>query len=74
MASKEILCANLDGRVQFNEVAREYRLSVSHFSRAFRRSMGAAPHNWLLARRVEVAKERLRDDRLSLSGVALAGR
>jgi AraC family transcriptional regulator len=70
--AKEILCANLDGRVQLNEVARECRLSVSHFSRAFRRSMGVAPHNWLLTRRVEVAKEKLRDDRLSLLDVALA--
>jgi AraC family transcriptional regulator len=70
--AKEILCANLDGRVQLKEVARECRLSVSHFSRAFRRSMGAAPHNWLLTRRVEAAKDKLRDDRLSLSDVALA--
>jgi AraC-like DNA-binding protein len=70
--AKEILCTNLDGRVQLKEVARECRLSVSHFSRAFRRSMGVAPHNWLLTRRVEVAKEKLRDDRLSLSDVALA--
>ena len=36
------------------------------------RTMGVAPHNWLLTRRVEVAKEKLRDDRLSLSDVALA--
>ena len=54
-----------------SEVARECRLSVSHFSRAFRRSMGVAPHNWLLTRRVEAAKEKLRDDRLSLLDVAL---
>jgi AraC family transcriptional regulator len=58
--------------VQLKEVARECRLSVSHFSRAFRRSMGVAPHNWLLTRRVEVAKEKLRDDRMSLMDVALA--
>jgi AraC family transcriptional regulator len=58
--------------VPLKEVARECRLSVSHFSRAFRRSMGAAPHNWLLTRRVEAAKDKLRDDRLSLSDVALA--
>jgi AraC family transcriptional regulator len=45
---------------------------VSHFSRAFRRTMGVAPHNWLLMRRVEVAKEKLRENRLSLSDVALA--
>jgi AraC-like DNA-binding protein len=70
--AEEILCTNLDGRVQLKEVARECRLSVSHFARAFRRSMGVAPHSWLLTRRVEVAKEKLRDDRLSLSDVALA--
>jgi AraC family transcriptional regulator len=68
--AKEILCANLDGRVPLKEVARECRLSVSHFSRAFRSTMGAAPHNWLMARRVEVAKEKLRDRRLSLLDVA----
>ena len=58
--------------MQLNEVARECRLSVSHFSRAFRRSMGVAPHSWLLTRRVEAAKEKLRDDRLTLLDVALA--
>jgi AraC family transcriptional regulator len=70
--AKEILCANLGGRVPLKDVAQECRLSVSHFSRAFRRSLGAAPHNWLLTRRVELAKEKLRDDRLTLSDVALA--
>jgi len=70
--AKEILCANLDGRVPLKEVAQECRLSVSHFSRAFRCSLGVAPHNWLLTRRVEAAKQKLRDDRLSLSDVALA--
>jgi AraC-like DNA-binding protein len=70
--AKEILCANLDGRVPLKELAQECRLSVSHFSHAFRRSMGAAPHNWLLTRRVEAAKQKLRDHRLTLSDVALA--
>jgi AraC family transcriptional regulator len=53
------------------DVARECRLSVSHFSRAFRRTIGVAPHNWLLTHRIEVAKEKLRDHRLSLADVAL---
>jgi AraC-like DNA-binding protein len=70
--AKEILSANLDGRVPLKEVARECRLSLSHFSRAFRCSMGVAPHSWLLARRVEAAKEKLRDGGLSLLDVALA--
>jgi AraC-like DNA-binding protein len=70
--AKEILSANLDGRVPLKEVARACGLSVSYFSRAFRRSMGAAPHNWLLTHRVEVAKQKLREGRLSLRDVALA--
>jgi len=70
--AKEILSANLEGNVPLMEVARQCGLSVSHFSRAFRRTMGVAPHSWLMARRVEVAKEKLRDRRLSLSDVALA--
>jgi AraC family transcriptional regulator len=69
--AKEILAGNLDGRVPLKEVARECGLSVSHFSRSFRRSVGAAPHNWLLTRRVDAAKEKLRDGRLSLLNVAL---
>jgi AraC family transcriptional regulator len=70
--AKEILSASLDGHVPLKDVAMECRLSVSHFSRAFRRSMGVAPHKWLTTRRVEVAKEKLRDGRLSLFDVALA--
>jgi len=69
--AKEILANNLDGRVPLKEVARECGLSVSHFSRSFRRSVGAAPQNWLLTRRVDAAKEKLRDGRLSLLNVAL---
>jgi AraC family transcriptional regulator len=70
--AQEILSADLDGRVPLKEVARECHLSVSHFSRAFRRTMGAAPHSWLLTHRIEVAKAKLRDRRLSLSDVSLA--
>jgi AraC family transcriptional regulator len=70
--AKEILSANLDGGVPLKDVARECGLSVSHFSRAFRVTAGAAPYRWLMTRRVEAAKEKLRDGRLSLSEVALA--
>jgi AraC family transcriptional regulator len=70
--AKEILSANLDGRMPLKEVAKECGLSVSHFSHAFRRTTGAAPHHWLMTRRVEAAKEKLRDGRLSLLDVALA--
>jgi AraC family transcriptional regulator len=70
--AKQILSAHLDGRVPLKEVARACGLSVSYFSRAFRRSAGVTPHNWLLTLRVEVAKQKLREGRLSLRDVALA--
>jgi AraC family transcriptional regulator len=70
--AKEILGANLDGSILLADVARECRLSVSHFSRAFRRTVGMAPHKWLVMRRVEEAKSKLRDGRLSLFDVAVA--
>ena len=70
--AKEIFCAKLDSNVSLKDVARECDLSLSYFSRAFRRSMGVPPHTWLLQHRIEVAKEKLRDRRLSVSQVALA--
>jgi len=69
--AKEILRANLEGGVPLKEVARACGLSVGHFSRAFRRTLGATPHNWLNEQRIVLSKEKLRDDRLSLSDVAL---
>jgi AraC-like DNA-binding protein len=69
--AKDILAANLDGGIALTEIAGECRLSVSHFSRAFRQSMGVAPHRWLLNRRVELAKDLMRNRESSLSDIAL---
>jgi AraC family transcriptional regulator len=68
--AKEMIAANLDG-VPVKELARECRLSTAHFSRAFRRSVGVAPHNWLIEQRIVLSKKKLRDDRLSLADVAV---
>jgi AraC family transcriptional regulator len=68
--AKEILRANLEGGVPLKEVARECGLSVGHFSHAFRRTLGVAPHNWLIEQRIVLSKEKLRDDRRSLTDVA----
>jgi AraC family transcriptional regulator len=69
--AKEILRANLQG-VPLKEVARHCGLSsVAHFSRAFSRTLGMAPHAWLIEQRIVLSKEKLRDDRMSLAEVAL---
>jgi AraC family transcriptional regulator len=67
----EMIDANLGG-VLVEELAQECRISKAYFSRAFSRSVGMAPHRWLMKRRIEVAKETLHDGRLSLTDVALA--
>ena len=66
----EILRANIKGSVALKEVARECGISVGYFSHAFRRTLGVAPHQWLIEQRVVLSKEKLRDDGLSLSDVA----
>jgi AraC family transcriptional regulator len=66
----EILRANIKRGVALREVARECGLSVGYFSHAFRRTLGVAPHKWLIEQRVVLSKEKLRDDGLSLSDVA----
>ena len=70
--AKEMLAGDLTGATPLSDIARDCRLSVSHFSRAFRRSTGLAPHAWLLHVRVEAAKEMLRERGSSLSMIALA--
>jgi AraC-like DNA-binding protein len=69
--AKEMIDANLGG-VLVEELARECGFSKAHFSRAFSRSVGMAPHRWLMKRRIEVVKETLRDGRMSVSDVAAA--
>jgi AraC family transcriptional regulator len=70
--AKELLSANLDGAITLKEIAQECRLSVSHFSRGFRQTVGVAPHKWLLSFRVDSAKKLLREQEKTLSDVALA--
>ena len=70
--AQEMLAADLAGDIPLAEIAEACGLSVSHFSRAFRQSMGLAPHAWLLQARVEHAMTLLRQRRQSLSEIALA--
>ena len=49
----------------------ECGLSLSHFSRSFRQSVGDSPHGWLIKRRLEAAPAMMRDSALTLADVAL---
>jgi AraC family transcriptional regulator len=70
--SKEMLAGDLTGATPLHEIAAACGLSVSHFSRAFHKSTGLAPHAWLLQVRVESAKAMLRSGDASLSTIARA--
>jgi AraC-like DNA-binding protein len=69
--AKEMLGANLQDTASLDDISQACGLSVSYFSRAFRKSTGVAPHRWLIQRRVETAKALLRANETSLSEVAL---
>jgi AraC-like DNA-binding protein len=69
--AKELLMAHLDGDILLEELARECRLSRSHFIRAFKTTTGIPPHQWLLARRVELAQDLLRNPILPLETIAI---
>jgi AraC family transcriptional regulator len=70
--SKDMLAGDLTGAAPLHEIARACRLSVGHFTRAFRRSTGLSPHGWLLRMRIEAAKAMLRRRDASLVQIALA--
>jgi AraC family transcriptional regulator len=53
------------------ELASACRLSPSHFSKAFRHTVGCPPHQWLLTQRVERAKHLILNTSQSLSEIAL---
>lgn len=65
----EWVTANLDGPVSIADMAGLVSLSRTHFARMFRRSFGTSPHQWLLSRRVDRAKQLLRGS-LPLAAVA----
>lgn len=68
----EMMTSGLDGEIGLKEVALQCGLSLSHFSRAFRRSLGSPPHTWLTHRRIDAAKSMMRGSRRPLSEIALA--
>jgi len=70
--SKDMIAGDLSGVTPLPAIAEACGLSVSYFSRAFRRSTGVAPHAWLLQARVEAAKALLRQRDASLSTIALS--
>ncbi|GKQ53217.1 helix-turn-helix domain-containing protein [Bradyrhizobium sp. Ce-3] len=68
----ERLASDLGGRFTLQDIAAELGLSVSHFSRAFRTSVGLPPHQWLLRQRIDAAKQLMTVRGLPLAEIAIS--
>jgi AraC-like DNA-binding protein len=67
----DFLSAHLSDDPTIAELARECGLSSGYFSRAFRQTTGVTPHQWLIGKRVERARQLLLGNGLGLADIAL---
>lgn len=58
-------------RIQLKDLAKEARLSPMHFAAQFRATTGLKPRDYVLARRIERAKEMIASSNGSLAQIAL---
>lgn len=62
---------NLTSAIRVEDLAATCRLSVSHFSRAFKVSFGAAPYAYIISRRIELAQTLMLATAEPLSQIAI---
>lgn len=68
---KEFIAENLDADLSLAEIANIADLSQFHFARAFRKSTGLTPQQFLMQQRIERAKELLAKEDLPIVEVSL---
>ena len=66
----ELVDAHLGSNVSVQFLAREAGLSPAHFARAFKETMGVAPHRYLLHLRLERSRRMLDAENASLADIA----
>jgi AraC family transcriptional regulator len=64
--------AHLGGDLSLEAMAAEVELSPFYLARVFKAELGQSPHQYVLARRVELAKELLRKSNQTIAEVAFA--
>jgi AraC-like DNA-binding protein len=68
--ARDFINVNLERDPSIAEIAHECGLSSGYFARAFKRSTGVPPYQWLTKLRIERAKELLKDPRCELADIA----
>jgi AraC family transcriptional regulator len=61
---------HLHAALSLRDLAAVAHLSPYYFARRFKESTGLSPHRYIIARRIERAKQLLRDEELTLAQVA----
>ena len=69
---QEHIEAHLDSALDIDELAAIVRMSASHFTRTFHRSVGMTPHRYVIQNRVMRARELLATSNLPLTEIALS--
>jgi AraC-like DNA-binding protein len=67
-----IVSSKIDDKLSVERLARACSLSISHFSYLFKNSTGYTPHQWLLGRRIDLAKTLLAQTNEPLASIACA--
>jgi len=68
---RDYLEANLGEQISVSKLAEMVRLSLYHFSRAFKQTFGMPPHRYVTSRRIERAKTMLANGDLSVTQIAM---
>jgi AraC family transcriptional regulator len=68
---KKYVAEHLDEAIRVEDLSAIARLSPTHFSRAFKRSLSEAPHAYVIARRLERSRELMLTSDMPLSELAL---
>jgi transcriptional regulator GlxA family with amidase domain len=69
---RDFIDERLEAPIQINELRDLTQLSTGHFFRAFKQAFHQTPHRYLMARRVERAREMMIDTTESLASISLA--
>jgi AraC family transcriptional regulator len=69
---KDYIEENLARDIRLRDIAKIAGVSTAYFCRAFHKSTGIPSHQYIVLRRIDLAKRLLTDDRLPIAEVALA--
>ena len=68
---KQLILDNLGDALEVTELARACALSRSHFSRAFKCSIGVSPQDWIRQQRIARAKQLIQNTDMTLTQISL---